>query len=383
VRLFAVGPDQIQLDWPGRPGRWVGAGLLPHSRPRRVTVGDRVWDLAAAGEGPPAGAALPGGAITADGLPSGARVRVTVEGRGGTRTLSATTPALPGRPLARVATLTDLHIGEPVFGMRKTIVDTARSGDPAPQRCARAALAEATAWGADLVVVKGDVTHRGWRDQWTAAVATLRCAGPPLVVTTGNHDLASSREADPARVLAGSGLAHADPLLVVDLDGLRVVTATTACDGRSAGSLGAASAAVIDAVASSDRPVLLCMHHPPERAPVPTGPSTGIRWPEAPRLFAALGRTGRQVVISTGHTHRHRIWSRRGVAVAETGGTRDYPGTWTQYLACEGGLVQVTRRIEDPEVLAWTDRTARAAGGLWGRYAEGRLEDRCRVWRWR
>lgn len=306
---------------------------------------------------------------------------VDAPGRGPTR-LSAQTLQLPGAPLAKVASLTDLHFGSTVFGLRRNIADRSGLPVPAAQRAAAAAVEEASAWDADLMVVKGDVTHRGWHEQWAAAVATLQRAQMPVVVTVGNHDLSHVREVEPAVVLAGTGLVHAGPLAVRDLPGLRVIVADSAVHAKAWGSIRTDRADLLDALAEADRPVLLCFHHPPEPAPLRTAPSTGIRWPEAAGLLVAIRRAKRDVVITCGHSHRHRIRSWGGIPIAETGATRDYPGTWTQYLACEGGLVQVTRRIEAPEAIGWTQQTGRALGGIWGRYAAGRLRDRCHVWRW-
>ena len=41
----------------------------------------------------------------------------------------------------------------------------------------------------DVVVVSGDLTHRGRRDEHEAAARYLRALGPPLLVVPGNHDI--------------------------------------------------------------------------------------------------------------------------------------------------------------------------------------------------
>ena len=41
----------------------------------------------------------------------------------------------------------------------------------------------------DLVVVTGDLTHRGRREQHERAAALLRALGPPVVAVPGNHDI--------------------------------------------------------------------------------------------------------------------------------------------------------------------------------------------------
>ena len=71
--------------------------------------------------------------------------------------------------------MSDLHFG-------------ARNGldDPSLER----ALAElVTRVAPDVVVVSGDLTHRGLRDEHEAAARYLRALGPPLLVVPGNHDI--------------------------------------------------------------------------------------------------------------------------------------------------------------------------------------------------
>ena len=65
------------------------------------------------------------------------------------------------------------------------------------------------------------------------------------------------------------------------------------------------------------------------------------------------------------------------VVVTETGSPKDHPGTWTGYVVHEGGIRQVVRRVARPDVIRWTERSRRAAGGAWGVWSPGRLTDRC------
>ena len=63
--------------------------------------------------------------------------------------------------------------------------------------------------------------------------------------------------------------------------------------------------------------------------------------------------------------------------VTEVGSPKDYPGTWGGYVVHEGGIRQVVRRIAEPDVIAWTEYTRRAVGGVWGLWSPGSLSDRC------
>ncbi|MEZ5255897.1 MAG: hypothetical protein R2705_03070 [Ilumatobacteraceae bacterium] len=42
-----------------------------------------------------------------------------------------------------------------------------------------------------------------------------------------------------------------------------------------------------------------------------------------------------------------------------------------------GGIAQTVWRVAEPRALAWTELTARTALHAWGRWANGRFEDRC------
>ncbi len=68
--------------------------------------------------------------------------------------------------------------------------------------------------------------------------------------------------------------------------------------------------------------------------------------------------------------------------MTQVGSTHDYPGTWAGYVAHDGGLRQVVRRIVAPDAIAWTERTRHVLFGLWGRWSPGRLQDRCFTLRW-
>ena len=79
----------------------------------------------------------------------------------------STLPEPPGRYLGRFATVSDLHIGETGFGRGPRLQ---LSSDPAtahPVVCLAAALTELRAWGAEGLIVKGDVAHDSRRTSTT------------------------------------------------------------------------------------------------------------------------------------------------------------------------------------------------------------------------
>ena len=90
---------------------------------------------------------------------------------------ATTLPAPPGRLLARFATVSDCHIGERWVGPLRRFHDPRPRPPglaPYPARCARAAIAEAEAWGAELLVAKGDMTQEGEAAEIYEVVELLR-----------------------------------------------------------------------------------------------------------------------------------------------------------------------------------------------------------------
>ena len=228
-----------------------------------------------------------------------------------------------------------------------------RSGFPEPtaQRCARRALRDAAAWGAELVVLKGDVTNHGWHGQWSVVRDLLADAGLPAIVVAGNHDVDKRREIGagaacrrcgryrPCRPRGRSGIWVAAPLHVVDLPGIRIVTVDSSQDTRSTGSLRGALPDLLDALADADRPALVCIHHCLDRWPVPSKYPRGITWPESQRVLAAIRNVKTDV---PGHDRALAPQPRPSLRPArrtEVASTKDYPGVWAGYAVHEGGIM--------------------------------------------
>jgi predicted phosphodiesterase len=351
VTAFAVDAGRCQLVWsslpPGRYHLEVGARSVEITSDGGTGA---IWvdDLAPATSHP----------IVLDGRPVG---RVT------------TRPPLDGPVLSRVATVSDLHVGQQAVGRLP------RLADPPNLRCLEAALEEIVAWGADLLVVKGDLTETGAPAEWVAVIAALAAVPMPVVVTFGNHDVRERDRADPRPRLRSAGIAFtADGgAQVVDLPGVRVVVADTTTPDRNVGSLRAVGDAVMVAAEEATGAVLVAVHHHLQALPVPHHWPPGIPSPEARRFAARLQGAGRPTIVTSGHTHRHRARGYGRIWATEVGSVKDYPGVWARYEAHAGGLRQVVHRVGAPDVLRWTDRTAATALGLWGRWSPGRLEQRC------
>jgi hypothetical protein len=168
----------------------------------------------------------------------------------------------------------------------------------------------------------------------------------------------------------------------VDVPGLRVVAVNSVWHGHERGHLAGRVERLLETARSSPSPLLVTTHHQLGRWPFPTFIPAGIFGPESRRMMRALAATGRHALVTSGHTHRHRrrnLWS---VPFTEVGSPKDYPGTWSGYIAYEHGLVQTVRRVADPDVIDWTERTRGTVAGIWGHWAPGTLVDRCFVERW-
>ena len=306
--MFAVEPNAVQLAWRG-----LGAGS------RRVRIGAREVTIDA-----------PAGAVVVDGLPAGRELVVLVDGCavGSVHTLAPP----PGGPLGRIATISDRPIGERAIGRLPRIRSSHDDEQAQPLRCLRAAIAEAGAWGADRLVVKGDLTG----------------------------------ESSPG---------SAAPVLSTDVPGVRLILADSATAGRDLGTTDGWADEVLQLAAEAPGPVLLVCH-PYMHLPVRTHQPAGIPRREAAPFLAKLGQVNPASLVTSGHTRRIRRRSWGPVVTTEVGSTMDHPGTWAGYLVYEGGIVQTVRRIMDPDVTEWTERTRRTALGIRGLWSLGRLADR-------
>ena len=75
--------------------------------------------------------------------------------------LSFTTrPALTGTT-TKFATISDVHLGAEDFGGERSIKEPEDTDPPYPLRTGAAAIAEAIEWGAEALLIKGDLTDTG------------------------------------------------------------------------------------------------------------------------------------------------------------------------------------------------------------------------------
>ena len=323
-------------------------------------------------------------AVDFSGLAQSERYAVVIDGAEHTSITTLNRPA--GRLVAKVATVSDLHVGQRRNGRLPRVHVLAETG-PVDHHaghamaCLRAAVAEINAWNPDLVLVKGDIAHTNAAEEYDLAFGALGRLTAPLLATAGNHDGGDYQGADFAIEATRLGQA-ADQVHVRDLGSWRIVVADTVVTGKRTGTFTKSGEAIVQACQEWDGPCLVALHHQLMRRRVPHYVPTGIPSVEAEPFLRRLLAANPRVLVTSGHTHRHRTRRHGSVVVTEVGSTKDYPGTWAGYELYEGGVVQTVHRIADPEALMWNERTRQAALGIWGWWAPGTLADRCfsHVW---
>lgn len=370
VTAFAVEDTTIQLTW---------RALHPGELRLRVADTDVAAEITVTDE-------HPAGGVVLHGLPAGQAVTVEAQlpGREGAveKLAVRTLDPLPGEELSRIATVGDLHLGATRFGHRGTITEDPTPAVAHPVRCAAAAIQDAVGWGAERLVAKGDVTNHGKTHEWRTWAGLTRELPVPVDAIAGNHDRdhpGSAAGMVPDDAAEAFGLTFARGVLVRDLPGVRLVLADTTTPGRNRGTITPIADDLVDAVAEADPAgaVLVFLHHHLHpRTGAEVWPR-GVNHPDSRDLLSRLGSVHPHVLVSSGHTHRHRRWSHAGVTTTQVGSTKDYPGVWAGYVIAEGGMRQVVRRITRPDCIAWTDHTRRAALGAWRFIAPGLLDSRC------
>jgi Icc protein len=361
---FAIDDTSVQLTWSN-----LGPG------PVQLRAADTTVDVDVDG-GP--------GGIVLGGLPSGTPIDISMTGEGvpvdqlvvRTRTLDR----LPGEELFRLATIGDLHVGSIAFGYRRTIVEEDRPVVPHPVRCATAAIDDLLEWGAQRLVVKGDITESGHPWQWSAFGQLMKAPvakGVAVDVLAGNHDLSPRRSIEPVVALAGLGLRPVTGVETIDVPGLRLVLVDSVRAGHHHGSVAARLDDTVEAVRGASGGVLIAVHHQLQPHLATEGWPPGVPRRESMHFLDAVGAAHQDTLVTSGHTHRHRRWQRGPVTITQVGSTKDFPGVWGGYVVHEGGIRQIVRRVTRPDCIAWTERTRAAAFGMWSVIAPGRQSSRC------
>lgn len=365
LEVFAVEDTAVQVSWGA-----LGPG------PVRLHAQDSTVDVVADGR--------PGAVVIAPLRPD-APVHIDLRGEGVPgRHLSLTARTLappPGEELYRFATLSDVHAGATTFGYLHTIADPDVL-DPHPLRCTRAALREAVAWGAEQVVVKGDLVDQGHPAAWDAVSEVLASSTVPVHLLPGNHETKHRRTIEPEVAAAAHGLRVVRGLSAQDVPGLRLLLVDTARVDDDRGRLDHVVDELCRLAWRSGTGVVVAMHHHVQRSPVPAGWPLGIPRAEAMRALDRIAAANPATLLTSGHVHRNRRWQHGPLVLTTVGSVKDYPGAWAGYVVHEGGIRQVVRRVAAPDAIRWTERTGDAMLGGYRHWTPGRLDARCFSWTW-
>jgi len=303
------------------------------------------------------------------------------------------TPAAPaGEELFRFATISDLHLGR---GDRKYRLPKMRKEVPEPRddvvdleqdrqfRTARAAIDEALAWGAQLLVVKGDLCDESVEWIWDQAAELLGSLPVPVVILPGNHDTGALRLIEPEVAAAARGLEVIRGVGHLDVPGLRIVAVDSTNPGNGWGSVARHADEVAALAAEAERGVFVATHHHPQRFRPPLFWPHGIPGPDADDFARTVTAANPAVMASSGHTHRCRRRVVEGLTWTEVAATNHFPGVWAGYTVYDGGLTQAVRRILEPVPMEWIEGTRHVLGGVWALWSTGTIDDRCCSITWR
>jgi predicted phosphodiesterase len=284
-----------------------------------------------------------------------------------------------GEHLVTFCTTNDVHFGEVECGVLDgyeggPIYRSEPEAEPYPIMMNRCAIAEMAATEPAAVVVKGDLTSRGTREEYQAFLDAYAPAfGSRLHHVRGNHD-----------AYYGESFADHAPYSV-ELPGVTLAIIDTTIPRITTGGVSADTLAWLDQLgAEADRPVLVFGHHHVWNPDSSSRPNTyfGIHPDDSERLVDVVARRQRIVGYFAGHTHRNRVRhfaATQQVPWVEVACVKDFPGAWAEYRVFENGILQIFRRISAREALAWSETTRDMFGGLYDGYAFGDLGDRCFV----
>ena len=364
LQVWAVEDTRVQLTWGDLPAGEVTA-----------------WtgDVRASVEHPGGPGALDVGPLT-----PGTDHRIDVlHGAGRDQVVARTLTPPPGELLCRIATVSDLHLGATRWGLTHTMQDRSGLEPSFPMRCAKAAVDEASEWGAELLVVKGDAAHHQRADDFRQ-VGDLLDSIPelPVLLIPGNHEVdGHSDDPMPAKV-GRRGIPYLTEPACVDLRGLRVIVADTTVAGQGSGSLERIAADVVELAALGTTPFFLGLHHQVQRRRLPDHYPLGVPNREGMSFLADLARANPRGFVSSGHTHRNRARNHGPLGISEVASTRDWPGVWAGYAVHEGGIRQVVRRAAATQAISWHEYSRHALLGIWGWWSAGPIGQRCLTHQW-
>ncbi|HVT75998.1 MAG TPA: metallophosphoesterase [Acidimicrobiales bacterium] len=320
-----------------------------------------------------------------------------------------TTAALHGKLLTTIALCNDLHLGEKVAGLVKTVagqglppgISQLPGKAPYPEIMATALARETRQRGAQYLLAAGDVSSEASPTDLHRAKELLDGFGvyeQDYFVARGNHD----RAHDTAEVAGCSvvpGHPHRHDCFRDEFDGdepaylsrrigeLRVIgidTYDTIGNGSFHGSIGEEQFAWLTNELRSDpeRPTIVFGHHPLVLdATTNAAPPLlyGLPADQAKRLTALYRHAPGVFLHHAGHTHRNKLASSPAapnVLFQEVAAVKEYPGGFHLLRVHEHGFALNFYKFRDPAAQEWSERSRPEYLGAAPSYTFGNARDR-------
>jgi hypothetical protein len=316
----------------------------------------------------------------------------------------------PGDYLFSVALCNDLHLGEQVAGLAKTVngvglppgISQTPGKRPYPEIMAEALVRETRMRGADFLLAAGDISSEAAPvDLHTAHQILDRFGhqGRDYLVARGNHDRAHDTK-EVAGCSTVPGHPHRHDCFRDEFDGhapawfartavggLRVIgidTYDTIGNGSFHGAIGKDQFAWLrsELRADRDRPTIVFGHHP-----VALDATTNSVPPQLYGLPADQGRALTEMYRHTpgvflhhaGHTHRNKRAispNAPGVVFQEVAATKEYPGGFHLLRVYTGGYSLNFYKFKDLAAQEWSERSRPEYLGAAPNYTYGNTMDR-------
>lgn len=354
--------------------------------------------------------ALP--ALNASGNPLGVATTTMSGLKGLTDVFAFTTPQLPrGRHLFTLGLANDVHMGETVAGLIKTVGSTqvppgitqVAGEPPYPEVMCKAMVAEAKARGAHKLLVAGDITSEAAPTDLHRAMQLLDHFGryrEDYFVARGNHDRPHDGP-DYAHCSVGAHDSSTNDCFrdvfdpheptwfasrVHGLDILALDTYDRAGTGGDNGKLSTEQVAWFrhELAKEPDRPKLVFGHHPItlESDVVNAEPLIfDLDLNQSQLIQKLYAKTPGVFFHHQAHTHRNyrsASTDAKNVTFQEVGATKEYPGGFTLLRVHEGGYAANFYKTKSDLAREWSERTRGEylGVGLGAFYQSGSIADR-------
>ena len=150
----------------------------------------------------------------------------------------------------------------------------------------------------------------------------------------GNHEHNHAGIMAPIDGARSVGIETVDLARRVDLPGLSVLCVNTIRPGVHGGRVtDEVTSAALDLARSAPSPVMVLTHHPIERFNRAWSYPPGVPHRQGAALLGRLADECDLLLVSSGHTHSHRLRTVAGVPTTEVGSPKDFPG-----VCCAGSI---------------------------------------------